>query len=82
MLSTRRIFNFFLRNLLLLFVVTYMQVIYFYISETNHVFGVHNVKGNPWLQFLVHVILFPVINNLYFYIIIIILFSFHEPTSD
>ena len=57
-----------------------MQGIYSYVSETNHVFWVYNIKANPWLQFMVHVLLFPVINILYFYIIIII-FSFREPTS-
>jgi len=51
-----------------------MPVIYFYLPEKNHVLEVCNAIAIPWLQLMVHVILFPMINILYFKIIIIIIF--------
>jgi hypothetical protein len=56
--------------LLLLFVITFMHVIYNYTAETNYVCRVHtyNVAAILYLQCMVHVMLFPPLNVLYFYI--------------
>ena len=43
----------------------YLQI---YIPETNHVSKVHSVGAILWLQFTVHIMLFPMLYNLYFYI--------------
>ena len=48
----------------LLLFITYMKGIYIYISETNHVSGVYSVAVVLYLQFMVHVILFPMLNVL------------------
>jgi hypothetical protein len=45
-----------------------MQCIYNYISETNHVSRVYNYAAIVYLQFIAHVLLFPMLNVLYFYI--------------
>jgi hypothetical protein len=45
-----------------------MRGIYNYVPETNHVFLVYNVIAILLLQFMVHVMLFPIINVLYIYI--------------
>jgi len=37
-----------------------MQGIYNYTIKTNHVSRVHNVAAILWLQFMVHVMLFPI----------------------
>ena len=50
--------------LLLLFTVILIQDIYNYIPETNRVSRVHNVAAILWLQFMVHVRLFPMKNYL------------------
>jgi hypothetical protein len=44
-----------------------MQSIYTYIPETNRVYRVHSVATILYLLFTVHVMLFPVLNLLYFY---------------
>ena len=54
--------------LLLLLFITCMKGIYIYIPETNHVSGVYSVAAVLYLQFMVHVILFPMLNVLSFYI--------------
>jgi hypothetical protein len=36
--------------------------------ETNHDFVLYNVAAILWLQFVVHVMLFPMLNVLYFYV--------------
>jgi hypothetical protein len=54
--------------LLLLLFITFMQVIYNYIPETNHVSSAYNIATILWLHFMVHVILFPMMNILYFYV--------------
>jgi hypothetical protein len=54
--------------LILLFIITLIQDIYNYLPETNHDCRVYNVVGIVWLQYTVHVMLFPEINVLYFYI--------------
>ena len=43
-----------------------MQGIYNYIPEKDHVSMVHDVAAVLWLQFMIHVMLFPMINDLYF----------------
>jgi len=41
-----------------------MQGIYNYIPETNHGFRVYRVAAIPYLQFMAHVTLFPLLNVL------------------
>jgi hypothetical protein len=50
-----------------------MQGIYNYIPEANHFSKVYKVAAILWLEFMLYVILFPMINVSYFYIIIIII---------
>jgi hypothetical protein len=45
---------------------TLIQGIYKYIPETNHVYRVHNIVDTLWLQYVVHVMPFPMLNVLYF----------------
>jgi hypothetical protein len=45
-----------------------MQGIYNYIPETNHVSTVYSIAAILYLQFMLHVMLFPKINFLYSYI--------------
>jgi hypothetical protein len=45
-----------------------MQGIYNYIPETTHVSSVHSVAAILQLQFMPHVMLFPMFNVLYIYI--------------
>jgi hypothetical protein len=51
----------------LLLLIAFFQVIYSYTSQTNHVCRVHNIAATLCSQFMVRVILFPVIKVLYFY---------------
>ena len=52
-----------------MFVITLMQGIYNYIPEKNHVSGVYSVAAALYLQFVLHLILFRILNMfLYFYI--------------
>jgi len=46
------------------FVVTFMQSIYNYVPETNRASGVYCVAAVRWLQYMVAVLLFPVLNVL------------------
>jgi hypothetical protein len=48
----------------LIFVIIFMQGIYSYIPETNHVYRVYNVAALQYLQFMTHVMLFPELNLL------------------
>jgi len=43
--------------LLLLLLLIFIQVIDNHIPEENHVFGVYNVSGNLWLQFMIYIML-------------------------
>ena len=52
------------RVLLLLLFNTFTQGIYNYIPETNHVCRVYTVAAILWLQFMVHVLLVPMLNVL------------------
>jgi len=54
--------------LLLLLLSTVMKGIYIYIPETNHVYRVHSVAAVLYLQFMVYVMLFSMLNVLQFYI--------------
>jgi len=45
-----------------------MQDMYTYIPETNNVSTVHSAAAIPLLQFVLHVMLFPILNVLYLYI--------------
>jgi len=45
-----------------------MQGIYNYIPETNHVTIVYSVEAVLYLQSVLHVMLLPMLNVLYFYI--------------
>jgi len=47
--------------------MTYMQSIHNCIPETIHVSKVYNVAAVLYLQFMVHIILLPILNVLYFY---------------
>ena len=51
--------------LLLYYIITYMQGIYKYIVETNHVCRVHSVAAVLYLQFMLHVKLVHILNVLY-----------------
>jgi hypothetical protein len=44
-----------------------MQGIYNHIPETHHVSRVYNIAGILYLQYVIHVMLFPMLNVLYFY---------------
>jgi len=39
-----------------------------HVPETSNNSRLHNVAAVLWLQFMVHVMLFPMLNGLYFYI--------------
>jgi hypothetical protein len=54
--------------LLLLLFITFMQGIYNYIPETNHVSRAYSVATMLYLQFMVHVIFSHMLIVLYFYI--------------
>ena len=43
-----------------------MQDVYNYAPATNQFFGVYNVAVMLWLRSMIHTILFPMINALYF----------------
>jgi hypothetical protein len=44
--------------IIIIFVITFMQGIYNYISETTHVSGLYSIAAVLYLQFVLHVILF------------------------
>jgi hypothetical protein len=47
-----------------------MQGIYNYIPETNHISRVYSVAAILRLLFMVHVMLLPMLNVFYFYIVL------------
>ena len=55
---------------LLLFVITFIQGIYDCTPETNHVSGVHSVADMAWLQYMVHVMSFPMTTPFYFVLLL------------
>ena len=52
----------------IIILITIMQGIYNYIPETNHVASVYSVAALLYLQSVLHVMLLPMLNDLYFYI--------------
>ena len=54
--------------LLLLLFITFMQGIYNYVPETNNVSRVYSFAAILYVQFLLQIMLFPMLNGLYFYI--------------
>jgi len=50
--------------------MTHIQSIHNCIPETNHVSNVYNVAAILCLQFMVHIILLPMLNVLYFYVVL------------
>ena len=52
----------------IIILITIMQVIYNYIPETHHVASVYSVAALLYLQSVLHVMLLPMLNDLYFYI--------------
>ena len=44
-----------------LFVITFMQGIYSYMSETEYIFGLYNFTAVHWLHLVLHVIIFVMI---------------------
>jgi len=44
--------------IIIILVITFMQVIYNYMPETNHVSRVYGVAAVPYLQFVLHIMLF------------------------
>ena len=59
--------------IIIITVITLMQGIYCYISELNLVSEVYSVAASQYLQLMLHVILFHMLNALYIIIIIIII---------
>ena len=59
--------------IIIITVITLMQGIYCYISELNLVSEVYSVAASHYLQLMLHVILFHMLNALYIIIIIIII---------
>ena len=52
--------------IIIVIIVTFRQGIYNYIPETNHVSSVHSDAAFLKLQFMAHVMVFPMTNVLYF----------------
>ena len=48
--------------IIIIFVTTFKQAIYSYIPETNQVYRVHSVAAVLYLQFVLHVMLFRMLN--------------------
>jgi hypothetical protein len=55
-------------DIIIIILITIMHGIYNYIPETHHVANVHSVAAVLYLQSLLHVMLLPMLNDLYFYI--------------
>jgi len=47
-------------------VITFIQGIYNYIPQTDNVSMVYNFVAILWLQYIVHIILFPMLDTLHF----------------
>ena len=54
--------------IIIILVITYMHGIHNYIAGINHVSRVHNFVAILYLQFVVHVMLYPMLNVSFFYI--------------
>jgi hypothetical protein len=55
-------------TLLLLLVITFVQDVCIYIAETNHVSALYSFAAILYLRFMLHPMLFPMLNGLYVYI--------------
>ena len=53
--------------IIIILVTTFTQRMYSYMPVTNHVSRVHNVTAILWLQYMVQLMLCPLINVLYFH---------------
>ena len=58
MLSSSSLLSFIIIIVVVIFVITFIQGIYNYIPETNHVSRVYSVASGLYLQFVLHVTLF------------------------
>jgi hypothetical protein len=47
-------------------VITFVQGIYNYIPQTDHVSTVYNLAAILWLQYIVHIMILPTLNTLHF----------------
>ena len=56
-------------------VTTFIPTIYNYIPETNHISMVYCFSAVLLLQFMVHVMLFPILNALYFTLLLSVVFA-------
>jgi hypothetical protein len=54
--------------IIIIIIISFVQGIYVYTPETNHVSRVSSVTAILYLRFLVHVMLFSMLNVMYFYI--------------
>jgi hypothetical protein len=52
---------------ILLYIITFMKGIENYTPEANHMSRMHNVAALLWLQFMINVMLFPMIEAYYYY---------------
>jgi hypothetical protein len=55
-------------TIIIIIFITFMQGIYNYIHVTNQVSMVYSVAAVLYLQYMLQVMLFPMLNILYFYI--------------
>jgi hypothetical protein len=51
--------------IIIIFVITFTQDIYNYVPETNHIPKLYTAAAILLLQYMVHIMLFPMINLLY-----------------
>jgi uncharacterized protein (DUF486 family) len=49
-------------DIIIIIIITYMQGIYNYITETNRIFMVYSIAPVPFLQLVLHVMLFRMLN--------------------
>ena len=55
-------------TIIIIIIIALMQGIYNYVPEANHVSRVYNAAALLWLQSILHVMLFPMLNVLHIYI--------------
>ena len=63
------------------FVTTFMQGIYIYIAEKNHISRLCTVAPVLYLQFVLHVMLFHMLNVFYYYLLLLLLLIIMKPLS-
>ena len=59
-------------SIIVILVITFMQFIYSYVPETNHISRVYSVAAVPYLQFVLHVMLFCPWNVLIFLLLLLL----------